>query len=345
MPYVWAKLLLGLVTVAISAILFGILVWLPILLNREAIGGIMFILWIILTCIIRFIIIHYIGYMFKAGHIAVITEAVVTGSVPDHQLAYGKQRVVERFGTANVYFIIDKLVSGAVKQIQRGIGRLGNALKFVPGMGIITSLAQMFVEMSLGYVDECCLGFTFLKREQSAFRSAADGVVIYAQNWKKLLGNAAKTMVLVIIGFAVITLALFMAIMLVFRLFNWPGWAAFIIALLISLTIKSAFVDSFILTRTMVAYIGVAPTTVITFDLYGKLSGLSRKFKKLWEQGQQEDPTPQPAYAGAYPVDMQQPYPNTGYGYQEEKPVFCGQCGTQNVHKVNFCRNCGCQMQ
>ncbi|GHU79624.1 hypothetical protein FACS1894191_2850 [Clostridia bacterium] len=47
---------------------------------------------------------HYIGYMLKAGHIAVITEAVVTGQVPSDQIAYGKQRVTERFATSNVYF-------------------------------------------------------------------------------------------------------------------------------------------------------------------------------------------------------------------------------------------------
>ena len=288
MPYVWAKLALGVATVVISAILFGLLMGLSLLFGSSGVGIIMFLVWIALTGAARFLIMHYIGYMIKAGHIAVITEAVVTGRVPNNQIAYGKQRVMERFGAANVYFVVDKLVSGAVKQIQKGIGKLGNALSFVPGMGAITGLAQKFVEMSLGYVDECCLGYTFYKKEQGAFKSAADGVVIYAQNWKTLLGSAAKTMAMVVLGLAAITICLFIAIMLLFRVFGWPGWAAFIIAALISWAVKFAFVDSFILTRTMVAYMGVAPTTVITFDLYGKLTGISGKFKELWNKGQQE---------------------------------------------------------
>jgi hypothetical protein len=57
--------------------------------------------------------------LIKAGHIAVITEAVTTGKVPKNQVAYGKERVKERFVTANVYFLIDKLVGAAVRQIQR----------------------------------------------------------------------------------------------------------------------------------------------------------------------------------------------------------------------------------
>ena len=155
-------------------------------------------------------------------------------------------------------------------------------------MKSLTGLVQYFVELSLGYIDECCLGYTFYKKEQSAFKSAADGVVIYAQNWKILLGNAAKTMAMVIVGLTAITLVLFLVLGLLFRVFSWPGWVAFVLSLLIALAIKFAFIDSFILTRTMAAYMGVAPTTVISYDLYSKLSGLSSKFKELWNKGQQE---------------------------------------------------------
>jgi hypothetical protein len=52
--------------------------------------------------------------------------------------------------------------------------------------------------------------------------------------------------------------------------------------------------DSFILARTMAAYMEDAPTAVISFDLYGKLCGISSKFKELWNKGQQEQPSPQP---------------------------------------------------
>jgi hypothetical protein len=294
MPFVWAKLLLGLATVAVSAVLFGILMGLAWLFNSGGVAGIMFLVWLGAFGVLRFIIMHYIGYMLKAGHIAVITEALTTGRVPADQVAYGKKMVMERFATANIYFAVDKLVGGAVKQIQRGICKLGNILDFIPGLKSLTGLAQYFVELSLGYIDECCLGYTFYKKEQGAFKSAADGVVIYAQNWKTLLGSAAKTMAMVIGGLAAITLVLFLVLGLLFRAFSWPGWAAFALSLLIALAIKFAFIDSFILARTMCAYMGLAPTTAISFDLYGQLSDISPKFKDLWNKGQQEEPLTRP---------------------------------------------------
>ena len=300
MPFVWAKLLLGLVTVVVSAVLFAILLGIGMLFSSGGVSVIMVLIWLGLTGAVRFIVMHYFGYLVKAGHIAVITQAVTTGRVPDNQIEYGKQCVKERFAAANVFFVVDKLVKGAVKQIQRGIGKLGNMLSFVPGLQSVTNLLQFFVEISLGYIDECCLGYTFYKMDQGAFKSAADGVVIYAQNWKKLLANAAKTMVMVLLGMAGVTLVMFLVLSLVFRLFSWPGWVAFFIALLVAVAVKSAFFDSLILVRTMVAYMEVAPSTVITYDLYGKLCGLSKKFKDLWNKGQTEQPPQQtqPAYAG-----------------------------------------------
>jgi len=258
--------------------------------------------------------------------------------------------VKERFTAANVFFAVDKLVSAAVKQIQKGIGKIGDVLSFIPGMSQITSLAQYFVALSLGYVDECCLGYTFYKKDQGAFKSAADGVVIYAQNWKTLLGNAAKTMLMVIIGLACITLVLFVLLGLLFRVFEWPGWIAFVISVLIALAIKFAFVDSFILTRTMVAYMGVAPTTEITYDLYDKLCKLSSKFKSLFNKGQEEQPMPNPAPNPVVPAPStagagwhNAPPPQTAMPLQasDEKPVFCGSCGAKNTYGVKFCGSCG----
>ena len=77
---------------------------------------------------------------------------------------------------------MDKLVTAVVKQIQRGIQTLGHAMDFIPGIGAITGLANFFASISLGYIDECCLGYTLIKKDQGPFKSSADDVVIYPQN-------------------------------------------------------------------------------------------------------------------------------------------------------------------
>jgi len=307
MPFVWAKLLLGILTIVVSALILAILLGIAWLFKSEGVGLVMIIVWLSLTGIIRFVINHYIGFLVKAGHIAVITEAVTTGKVPAHQVAYGKKRVKERFVTANVYFLIDKLVGAAVRQIQRGIGKITGMMSSIPGMGAISSLAKFYVSISLGYIDECCLGYTFYKKGQSAFKSAADGVVIYSQNIKTLLAGAAITMLIVVFGLAGITLGLFLILGLLIRFLplsdlirTWIGGEAgiwigdhigfigFLIALIIAVIIKYAFMDSYILIRTMVTYMGVAPKTTLRVDLYTKLCNISSKFKELLNNGKKE---------------------------------------------------------
>jgi len=287
MPFIWAKLIFGLATVIISIIIFGILFGVSLLFDMTF-SIFLLLIWIGSTMTIRYLLMHYVGYLIKAGHIAVLTKAVITGHVPDNQIAYGKNMVIKRFGATNVFFLIDKLVSGAVRQIQNSIGKLGGVLNMIPGMNGITSLMQLFVKISLGYIDECCLGYVFYKKDQGAFKSAVDGVVIYAQNWKYLLANAAKTTLMVTLLTIAFTIILLLIIGSILRLLSLPGWLALFISVLIAISVKTAFIDSFILCRTMVAYMKVAPNTIIKVDLYKKLMRISGKFKELCKKGQRE---------------------------------------------------------
>jgi len=310
---------------------------------------------------------HYFGYLVKAGHIAVIAETLKTGRVPANQVQYGKQKVSERFATSNIYFAVDSLVTGAVKQIQGGIDKLGNKLDFVPGMEALAGAAKLFTNISLGYIDECCFGWTFYNPQQGACKSAADGVVIYAQNWKLLLKDAAKTMAKVIGLTILIALIIFIPIGLICKLLKVSGFAAFLIACLIAWVVKFAFMDSYIMCDMMTSYMQVAPNTAITFDLYSKLCRISSKFRELFEKGQAEDPgSAYAAGAGTAPQRTGYAPARTGYAPQRTGPaqqrtaaaprrtppvqggtagaarsVFCGQCGTRGEPGTRFCGNCG----
>ena len=54
---------------------------------------------------------------------------------------------------------------------------------------------------------------------------------------------------------------------------------AALIAVIVAAAIKSSFIDSYMMVKTMVSYMSVAPSTQITFDIYDKLCKLSSKFK------------------------------------------------------------------
>nr|MDE7445113.1 hypothetical protein [Lachnospiraceae bacterium] len=63
----------------------------------------------------------------------------------------------------------------------------------ISGVSSIVNFVQIFIGIALGYVDEYCLGYTFYKKEEGAFKCGCDGVVIYYQNAKHLLKNAVFT--------------------------------------------------------------------------------------------------------------------------------------------------------
>lgn len=350
----WMKLGLGLLNIVIDIALFALLMGIAVLFESGGAGAAMLLVWLVLAGVVNWVLNHYIGYLLKAGHVAVISRAFRDGRIPDNPVTVGKEMVKDRFGTSNAYFVLDKLVAGSVKQLQRTLGRITDGLLgALPGGGAIKSLAGMFLNISLGYIDECCLGYTFYRNDQNPYKSAADGVVIYAQNWKHLLKNAAVTALTVILSVAVVTLVAFVLFGGVFRLLGWSGFVAFILSLLLAWTVKYAFIDSWILVKMMCSYMQVAPGTVITFDLYGKLGGMSAKFRELFRRSGEEEPkaeyggtvqpaatqpvTAQPAATTAQPVAAStesEPVP-------ENRPRFCPSCGTPLAAGMAFCGNCG----
>lgn len=332
MKFTWAKLALGLITVALSAVLLALVVGLIALTQNTAVALFGIIIWLGGTSVIDFMMNQYFGYLIKAGHIAVIQRAVTTGQIPENQIEYGKQMVINRFGTSNVYFVIDKLVSGSVKQLQNGLQRVDNLLGSIPGVSMIISFAKVFVGVSLGYVDECCLGYTFYNNEQSAFKSAADGVVIYFQNWKHILKNAAVTSIIVIIATVAAWILPFLLFSVIFAALGWNQWIAFLLSIMFAISIKSAFIDSYMMVKMMVSYMQVAPSTQITFNLYDKLCRLSRKFKELFGKAQESMPSFQHSVASE-----PQPIPVAASASQ-----YCPHCGSP----INgaFCPSCGARV-
>lgn len=289
MKFVWMKLGIGAAVTLAGAVLLAVF-----MLIGSLFGGvglyIMFLVWAACIGILYNVFMHYFGYLVKAGHIAVIAEAVTAGKLPENQFEYGKEMVKSRFAASNVYFVVDRLVSGAVSQLKKAVGTVGGLLDAVPGMSTLTNFLQTFIGIALGYVDECCLGYCFLKKEEGAFKASCDGVVIYFQNAKKLLKDAVITTVIVMIGTFlcwVIPFALFGAL---FHVFEWNMVGAVLLALMVAVTVKTAFIDSWMMVKMMVSYMEVAPSTEITFDLYEKLCNLSAKFKELFGKAKAENP-------------------------------------------------------
>lgn len=236
----------------------------------------------------------YINYMIKAAHVAVIADMAVKGGVPDgfNMYNYGVSKVKKFFVASNVLFGLDRLISGSVKQIQRVFGGIGEFLKFIPGVKAVTQILNIFVDIILNYVDECIMAYIFLHEGQNVWKSAADGVVLYAQNWKTILKTGGKILLFLLI-FSLIAFFIFLPISKgVFGgIDSIEGGLAMPIAWALTvafvLVLKWAVLDSIIMIYMMTNYLKVAYGAQPSYDLYGKLQGMSKKFKELFGKAQE----------------------------------------------------------
>lgn len=228
---------------------------------------------------------EYINYMIKAAHVAVIAELAVNGTVPDGfgMYSWGVERVKKQFVAANVLFGLDRLVAGAVRQIQRTLGNIASFLSFIPGVKGLTDLLNLFVDIILNYVDECILAMVFLKREENVWKTAADAIVLYVENWKTVLKTGGKLLVF-ILAFVILGVALFYGLFSGIFAGGESGTGTFIalaVTVVFALTLKWAIVDGIVMVYMVSNYLQAAWGQQPSYDLYGKVEGMSRKFGEI----------------------------------------------------------------
>lgn len=241
-----------------------------------------FLLWCGIVVTAYRIIDMYVGYMLKSAHIACIATAARDGRLPVDLLGTGKELVKQRFVTTNVYIGVDKLVGGAVKQIQKLVGKLGDFLNFIPGMENITNILQAFIGIFLGYIDECCLAWTFINTDQNAWKSACDGVGIYFQNAKTFLKESVKVTIIVLVSQVLIIATITLLTIGLFGILNIPAIFSLFIGVLVAGTVKEAFIDSWVICDLVTKYVEIAPETELNVDLYNNLCKASSKFKEMY---------------------------------------------------------------
>ena len=192
------------------------------------------------------------------------------------------------------------------------------------------------IGVALKYVDECCIGWIFYNEDtgQSATKGAIDGVVIYVQNWKRVLGDALKiTMLAILLTFGILALILFL--MFAFLDFYALGLHLVFAIFVIATTLKKALIDSWVMIKMLSGYMEVAPQTELTFDIYTKLSGISPAFKEMCAQA--GDEIGRTANTGTGEVSG----PVGAAGGVRQLAFFCGECGSRNDHGTKFCGDCG----
>lgn len=176
-----------------------------------------------------------------------------------------------------------------------------------------------------------------MKDEQSAFKSAADGVVIYFQNWKSLLKSSAKGTGITIVAELAVGIIVYLIIMAIVGLFDASlGWLiALVAAICIIFSLRDAFISSFMMIYTMENFNKEAQTGKISVDLYGKLCGISKKFKELFDKGG-GTVNNQPVFSAAGNGSL----PAESVSVSQNNSRFCSGCGAEFNGSEKFCSSC-----
>ncbi|MDD3336220.1 MAG: hypothetical protein PHI98_12005 [Eubacteriales bacterium] len=317
--FAWLRLLIGLAGIAAGALItmagYFLTRGMSANTNMMTTG-----ICLVVGIIVFGLMVHYLGYMLKAGQIAMVARAVTEGNLPDDVVAAGKAAVKSRFVTANVYFGLNSAIRAITTQITNGVNALTNMLGGEKNSvaETIGGLVSFFIQIVLEYINYCCLGWVFCHPGESAVKSTCDGAVLYFQNWKALLKNAGKVMAITLVfciivgcGLCFLNIAVLENVLpadgsldaamltsddgTVFTLMDLISMGAILVALLVTGLLHATFVKPYLLVMFMRGYMDAAKDKPVSVDLYGKLCGMSKRFKKLFNQGQQEQAQPSQA--------------------------------------------------
>lgn len=242
-----------------------------------------------LTAGVLYFLREYILYIVKAGHIAVLVELLDGRTIPNGQaqITYATGVVKSRFAETSVLFAIDQLVKGVLAAIIGMVQGLA-ALLPIPGLQNVVGLIRAFLRIAIGFVDEVILSYAIRTNASNPWTSAQHALVLYGQNYKVMLKNAAwLTIITYGLAFVVFLVMLAPAALVVYLLPG--GWSAggFVFALIFAWAVKAALIEPFAIVCMMQVYFRTIEGQMRDPVWDQRLSEISRKFRELKERAAQ----------------------------------------------------------
>ncbi len=239
-----------------------------------------------LTAAALYFLREYVLYTVKAGHIAVMVELLQGREIPggQGQIAYARARVSERFATSNVLFGIDQLVKGVITAVTGLLQGLMSILP-IPGLDRLMSLIRAYLRVAVGLLDEVMLAHCFETRATNPYEASKTALVLYAQNAKAMLINAAwVTLWVWLLSGLIFVLMLVPAGLVVWLLPGQMSAAGVVFALLFAWAIKAALIEPFAIACMLQAYFKLTAGQTPDPTWQAKLESTSDKFKSLGER-------------------------------------------------------------
>lgn len=246
----------------------------------------------------------FVAYRYKAAEIAVMAKAIKENKLPDYPFEEGKKMVRQRFLTVYTYRFITRGIrrifnrfSNRIVNISSKAGKVGN---------IVSEGVTASISIFLSYLNDCTLGWIFVKDSIPAGRAACEGIGIFFKHGRTLAKNGGRIFGIGILSFIALT-GIFGGIsLLIWRqfpdLFEYLSTYAtsegneplsptqlmllfsFITGVVFWGVIHSLFVHPFILVGVMRNYINSGREQLASESDYDEIRSKSKYFDRLWDR-------------------------------------------------------------
>lgn len=230
---------------------------------------------------------HYVLYMLKMAHIAVLTRLITEGSLPKgmSQIEYGKQVITVRFGETNAMLALDGLITGVVNTFNATLDWVAGLIP-IPGLDGLMRVVEAVIRNATTYIDETIFSYNLARGDDNVWRSSADGLVYYAQNVKAVLKTAVWGLVVdYVLTAAALVVSLLPAWLISLVLPSIVSGFAWVFALVIAFAIRAAFIKPVFLTMVALTFHTRVHNQPIDQGMSSTLSSISEKFRELLERG------------------------------------------------------------
>ncbi len=239
-----------------------------------------------LTAGVIYLMREYLLYIVKAGHIGLMVEIIDGRELPagQGQISYAKQIVTERFTQSSVLFGVDQLVKGVITAITGLLQGLLSILP-IPGLDKIMGIVRAYLRLAVGLLDEVILAHAIRTHSTNPWASAKEALVLYGQNAKPMLINAAwLTAITWGLSIVVFFVMLAPAAAVVYLI---PGaWSAggVVFALIFAWAVKVSLIEPFAIACLLQAFFKVTAGQTPNPEWEAKLDRASGKFKALGDK-------------------------------------------------------------
>jgi len=226
---------------------------------------------------------EYVLYLVKAAHVAVLVRLMDGKPIPCNkgQIRYGRDVVREHFASSSALFGLNQLIRGALRAFNAVTLDVASWLP-VPGLESMTKLVDKIIGNALGHLDQVILAQIIRAETRDPSATAADSVVLYAQNYKGAFKNAAFLTLILWCLTLLIFLLVVVPVTAIFGMLDvHRGLWAFGFSVIAAWCLKAAIVDPFATAALIQIYDGLTAGQAPNTEWAARLESISSKFREL----------------------------------------------------------------